>query len=78
MALKKPMCGGEKYFKIMVKLAQNSIRSTELSIAYSPCYSIVLMCYNLRLSSTPLKSIDYMPFRLVVYAQFYNSKMNFS
>jgi hypothetical protein len=30
----------------MVKLAQNSIRSTELSIAYSPCYSIVLMCYN--------------------------------
>ena len=36
----------EKYFKIMVKLTQNSIRSTELSIAYSPCYSIVLMCYN--------------------------------
>ena len=34
--------------------------------------------HNLRLSSTPLKSIDYMPFRLVVYAQFYNSKMNFS
>ena len=30
----------------MVKLVQNSIRSTELSIAYSPCYSIVLMCYN--------------------------------
>ena len=36
----------QKYFKIMVKLVQNSIRSTELSIAYSPCYSIVLMCYN--------------------------------
>lgn len=36
----------EKYFKIMVKLAQTTIRSTELSIAYSPCYSIVLMCYN--------------------------------
>lgn len=30
----------------MVKLAQTTIRSTELSIAYSPCYSIVLMCYN--------------------------------
>ena len=36
----------QKYFKIMVKLAQNSIRSTELSIAYSPCYSIVLMRGN--------------------------------
>ena len=36
----------EKYFKIMVKLVQTTIRSTELSIAYSPCYSIVLMCYN--------------------------------
>ena len=24
----------------MVKLAQNSIRSTELSIAYSPCYKL--------------------------------------
>jgi len=36
----------EKYFKIMVKLVHNSIRSTKLSIAYSPCYSIVLMCYN--------------------------------
>ena len=35
-----------KYFKIMVKLVQNLIRSTELSIAYSPCYSIVLICYN--------------------------------
>lgn len=30
----------------MVKLVQTTIRSTELSIAYSPCYSIVLMCYN--------------------------------
>lgn len=39
---------------------------------------MVLIAANLRLSSTPLKSIDYMPFRLVVYAQFYNSKMNFS
>ena len=28
----------QKYFKIMVKLEQNTIRSTELSIAYSPCY----------------------------------------
>ena len=36
----------QKYFKIMVKLEQNTIRSTELSIAYSPCCSIVLMCYN--------------------------------
>ena len=30
----------------MVKLAETILRSTELSIAYSPCYSIVLMCYN--------------------------------
>jgi len=30
----------------MVKLAQNSIRSTELSIAYSPCYVVVLMQHN--------------------------------
>jgi len=28
----------EKYFKIMVKLEQNLIRSTTVSIAYSPCY----------------------------------------
>lgn len=48
-------------------IAQNYNRSTN-----------VAMEHNLRLSSTPLKSIDYMPFRLVVYAQFYNSKMNFS
>ena len=41
----------KKYFKIMVKLAQNSIRSTKLSIAYSPCYSIVLMCYNSSLTA---------------------------
>lgn len=33
----------------MVKLVQTTIRSTELSIAYSPCYSIVLMCYNSKL-----------------------------
>ena len=41
----------QKYFKIMVKLVQNLIRSTELSIAYSPCYVVVLMqfstCYTL-------------------------------
>ena len=36
----------QKYFKIMVKLAQTTMRNTGLSIAYSPCYSIVLMCYN--------------------------------
>lgn len=41
-------------------------------------WSRSVVAANLRLSSTPLKSIDYMPFRLVVYAQFYNSKMNFS
>ena len=35
----------QKYFKIG-QISTNSIRSTELSIAYSPCYSIVLMCYN--------------------------------
>jgi len=34
MALKKAKVRGQKYFKIMVKSAQNSIRSTELSIAY--------------------------------------------
>jgi hypothetical protein len=36
----------QKYFKIMVKLAETILRSTKPSIAYSPCYSIVLMCYN--------------------------------
>ena len=30
----------------MVKLAQNSIQSTELSIAYSPYYAGVLMPHN--------------------------------
>lgn len=35
-----------KYFKIMVKFVQNTIRSTELSIAYSPCYAFVLMKHN--------------------------------
>ena len=54
----------EKYFKIMVKLVQTTIRSTELSIAYSPCYSIVLMCYNgcgydqWRITSTKLSKYD--------------------
>jgi hypothetical protein len=44
---------GQKYFKIMVKLVQNSIRSTELSIAYSPCYGIVLMCHNSQIDAIP-------------------------
>jgi hypothetical protein len=41
---KKAKVRWQKYLKIMVKLARTTIRSTELSIAYSPCYSIVLMC----------------------------------
>ena len=32
--------------KIMTKLAQMTIRSTEQSIAYSPCYRVVLMHGN--------------------------------
>ena len=43
----------------MAKLAQTTIRSTELSIAYSPCYGIVLMCHNMGIAAiaiTKLKS----------------------
>ena len=38
----KTEAGGQKYFKIMVKLAQTILRSTELSIAYSTCYPQLL------------------------------------
>lgn len=36
----------EKYFKIMVKLAHMMKRAINASMAYIPCCSIVLMCYN--------------------------------
>ncbi len=51
----------QKYFKIMVKLAETILRSTELSIAYSPCYSIVLMCYNVMYQQYvyPTKTVGY-------------------
>lgn len=46
MVLKKPKCGGQKYFKIMAELAQTMKRATNAIMAYIPCCSIVLMKHN--------------------------------
>ena len=46
MAAIADKAGWQKYFKIMVKLAQTMKRATNASMAYIPCCSIVLMCYK--------------------------------
>jgi len=35
--------------QVVVKLAQTMKRATNASMAYIPCCSIVLMCYNLKI-----------------------------
>jgi len=47
MAAIADKAGWQKYFKIMIKLAQTMKRATNASMAYIPCCSIVLMCYNI-------------------------------